>query len=350
MFTSRGRYYRWQKKALITDHLRLTAHKMLGNGAAEQHQAAHSWAWSRGGEKVADLVYQVRPAEHAVLLIYSYQKQPITPYLIYWETSTPHYGGTRYWWRCPLCGRRCADLFSGRTFACRRCYDLTYASAQSGDPRSERVERRMWAIRRRLGAEGGLLDDVPAGKPRFMHWSTYERLLAEYGDLQTIWLGDLGLMVGLAAERPEIADLTQQLWADYQKHPRQPAPRRKLSTEEIAATIAEIERLRSTTEATRPATRGAPRRTLGQTAKAAAVPLDFAREAQAEGLLRPDGGRDQRAKRYRPKVASWLAKLQTLRQAGYTWAELRAWSARRFQPGHEAERGWPAGYRVTAAP
>ena len=51
-------------------------------------------------------------------------------------TTTPcYYGGKRYWFICPwykngvYCGKRVGTLYKdGDYFACRHCYDLTYAS------------------------------------------------------------------------------------------------------------------------------------------------------------------------------------------------------------------------------
>jgi len=51
-------------------------------------------------------------------------------------TTTPcHFGGRRYWFVCPwqvngeYCGRRVGVLYkSGKYFACRHCYNLTYSS------------------------------------------------------------------------------------------------------------------------------------------------------------------------------------------------------------------------------
>lgn len=50
--------------------------------------------------------------------------------------QTPcHFGGTRYWFECPLyksekfCGRRVGVLYKdGDYFGCRHCYELTYSS------------------------------------------------------------------------------------------------------------------------------------------------------------------------------------------------------------------------------
>lgn len=42
--------------------------------------------------------------------------------------------GSRFWWLCPDCGRRCLKLYlppRARHFACRVCHDLSYESAQS---------------------------------------------------------------------------------------------------------------------------------------------------------------------------------------------------------------------------
>ena len=52
--------------------------------------------------------------------------------------STPlHFGGRRWWFKCPGCGRRCATLHKplGRSaFACRLCCNLTYRSSLESRP------------------------------------------------------------------------------------------------------------------------------------------------------------------------------------------------------------------------
>src|SRR5690606_1838138 len=71
------------------------------------------------------------------------------------------------------------------------------------------------------------------------------------------------------------------------------------------------------------------------------VPYAFAKEAQAEGLIRPDGGRGTRVRRYRPKLATWLGKLHRYRAAGMEWEAIRDWTRRRWLPGHDHERQEP---------
>jgi len=61
------------------------------------------------------------------------------------QTTRPHFGGTRWWFTCPLsvngtpCTRRVGKLYlppGGRFFGCRTCYRLTYRSAQEHDKRT----------------------------------------------------------------------------------------------------------------------------------------------------------------------------------------------------------------------
>ncbi len=331
-FDGRGRYYRWDKRDLVTDYHRLSAHQ-VAKALNPALPGWYAWQWSRNGEQIASIYIEIDPGAGGVRLHYNYQQQPVEPYLIRWTTTTPHYGGQRYWWLCPICHQSCAHLYGGKLFACRRCQHLTYESAQTGDPRRERIERRLRAIRRRLGGDGGLWDPLP-DKPRYMHFDTYLRLVWEYHKLETVFWGEFSLMAGLADEHPDLRDLTEEAWADYQRAPSDPPA--DLLRRMVASLPAD--------DQPPPHRRQPTRRTLGQTAKAAEIPLAFAQEAQQEGLLRPDAGRTVRRKRYRPKVASWLAKLHTLRQAGYTWDDLRAWTRRRFLPEHAHERRWPAGY------
>lgn len=94
--------------------------------------------------------------------------------------ATPcHYGGERHWFRCPGvgCGRRVAKLYLGRRyFVCRHCLNLAYPSQREAS--YERMARRANKLRERLGWDSGIFD-APEGKPKGMHWRTFERLSAE---------------------------------------------------------------------------------------------------------------------------------------------------------------------------
>ena len=50
------------------------------------------------------------------------------------QTTPCRYGGVRYWFSCPRCDRRCGCLYIAprdSRWACRKCHDLTYKSAQT---------------------------------------------------------------------------------------------------------------------------------------------------------------------------------------------------------------------------
>ncbi len=176
MFDGRGRWMRLDAKEATDDYQRLRAHWI-----ATHYNRAGTYAiqWSRVGDGAprGSITITVIP-DHGVTLRYTIRGESVPESFVRWETTAPHFGGLRYWWLCPSCGRRCADLYGGRYFLCRKCHDLTYRTAQCGNL-SESIGNRMWAIRKRLKAKGWLTDPLP-GKPNYMHWRTYFRLVQEY--------------------------------------------------------------------------------------------------------------------------------------------------------------------------
>ena len=57
-----------------------------------------------------------------------------TRQLVYLHSTALHFGGVRWWFRCPGCRRRCAKLYHEprSVFLCRICHDLTYESCIEG--------------------------------------------------------------------------------------------------------------------------------------------------------------------------------------------------------------------------
>lgn len=82
-------------------------------------------------------------------------------------------GGERVWFACPRCRRRCAVLYGGRRFFCRRCVGAPYGS--QNEDAHDRLLRRAQAIRVRLGGSAATVEPFPP-KPKGMHWKTYDRL------------------------------------------------------------------------------------------------------------------------------------------------------------------------------
>jgi hypothetical protein len=99
--------------------------------------------WSWGGLQTGSISFAVEPGPAGGLILrLSYLmtqtgEEVSTPIRL--ETTRPHFGGARWWGRCPLavggraCGRRVRKLYlppGGRYFGCRVCYGLTYPSCQ----------------------------------------------------------------------------------------------------------------------------------------------------------------------------------------------------------------------------
>ena len=97
--------------------------------------------------------------------------------VIYWvelETTPQPFGGRRWWFVCPKRGDLVAKLYlppGALTFASRKAYRLGYRS-QRQTPH-DRAIGRVFKLRSRLGADGGVGDYVP--KPKGMRWATFDR-------------------------------------------------------------------------------------------------------------------------------------------------------------------------------
>src|SRR5262245_20314249 len=91
-------------------------------------------------------------------------------------TTSPHFGGVRWWFVCPRSGRRVRKLYlplGGRHFWSRRAYRLRYASQR--ETKYDRALRRARKLYLRLG--GDPADDEYPEKPKRMRWTTYNRLM-----------------------------------------------------------------------------------------------------------------------------------------------------------------------------
>jgi hypothetical protein len=107
-----------------------------------------------------------------------------------------HLGGSRHWFECPSCGRRCRILYGGARFRCRLCRGAAYESQYQHGAMT--VCELRWRIRERLEERGGLnsrllgLDDGFPPKPPRMHWRTYRRLEALDDKLAARWCASIG--------------------------------------------------------------------------------------------------------------------------------------------------------------
>ena len=326
----RGRWMRVDKKDTVDDRLALDMAKFAA-AVDLTKLCAGSWKWTWTSGSTSSISYCVVPGE-GVRLMYSTNGRDYN-YVAKVGTTSPNFGGTRYWWLCPACNQRVRILYGGDLFVCRQCGRLTYETAQKGGDMLITIDNRLYRIRSRLKGDWHFLHG-PGPRPKYMKWDKYSRLVREYMNLRRMRnyalvgaVADIANLYGVGDQLSMTPDALKESVADEWKHhkaqpdrwsyvPPQPEPEDD---------TADLNRL-----------------TLGELAQYAKVPFAFAKEAQDEGLVRPDQGRTTRRKRYRERLKNWLRKLHKLREDGYTWDEIRDWSKRRWQPGHEAERKYPA--------
>lgn len=134
-------------------------------------------------------------------------------------TTTPAgFGGTRKWFLCPCCNRRCGILYDhlSRGWACRICCHGRYASEVESP--IDRLYRRARKLRRQLGQiDPNMMLPFP-GKPPGMHWSTYLRLRKEGLEMEGRLLGHLRRNLPGPA-RIKVLDRLIELEADSEDDP-----------------------------------------------------------------------------------------------------------------------------------
>ncbi len=152
-----------------------------------------AWHWLVNGRQVAGLSVWV-DGQGMVLSYRVKSTGEIVEQRVQTQTSLCHFGGQRQWFTCPKCSKRVAVLYApGRYFACRQCGGLGYASQKEGV--GNRASSRAEKLRQRLGWAPGILNDE-GGKPKGMHWKTFERLKSQHDELVQVGLQDIGRQLG----------------------------------------------------------------------------------------------------------------------------------------------------------
>lgn len=172
-----GNWYRWNKKGNVEDHQKLSIKRLCEKGVIINNgYSSGSWQWLRNDEVVSSIKYESNTSFDNSYFRVKYkntQTEESFDYKIKLTTTTPNYGGKRFWFTCPIdgCGRRVANLYMGdKYFACRHCYDLAYRS--QSEPQPFRFLHKAQKIHQELGGDG-VVDWLP--KPKHMHWKTFNK-------------------------------------------------------------------------------------------------------------------------------------------------------------------------------
>ncbi len=168
-------------KATVEDGFTLDINLLIRNEDIEPGQSCFgtlSLTRAAGGQDLGSISYEANltaPDQAWISLHYrvSGESQDCRIRL---ESMPVHFGGRRWWFRCPATGRRCAKLhlpIGQRIFASRMAHDLGYQShrVQTYDRALDRAQD----IRMRLGGSPSLTEPFPE-RPKNMWWRTFWRL------------------------------------------------------------------------------------------------------------------------------------------------------------------------------
>lgn len=164
------------------------------------------WYWSRDGEPAGNI--GVFTGSKSVRLTYAWtpkgHERLDMSYDVQIDRTKCNYGGSRPWFCCPRCVRRCAVLYGiardGR-FGCRRCMRLAYLSE------AEDTLGRLWRKQRKLEARLGENGERPKG----MRVRTYTRICAKLDDVgqakdRDFMIGAARLLARLGVNPDEIVE------------------------------------------------------------------------------------------------------------------------------------------------
>jgi hypothetical protein len=172
-----------------------------------------AWQWTRNGEETGSIGYRATLGDASGTLTLEYLQgardaRKAVTCRIDLESLPCHYGGRRWFARCPYTRRRAWKLYKWNRIEwfCHRDAirpKPTYASQRDGG--CDRIMRQRWAIRRKLHDDFSDLFGEPF-KPKGMHWRTFERYAARDAELAAReWRHFARLLGRLGAVAPDEA-------------------------------------------------------------------------------------------------------------------------------------------------
>jgi hypothetical protein len=170
-----------------------------------------TWTLPRTGEVTASIGYEANLIDssaawirlHYTITTRSTGAKTPHDYRVQLNTTRPHYGGMRWWFVCPLSGRRARVLYlpgsGGAVFASRQAWGLAYRSQRK--TAEDRAIKRSLKAREKLGVQDQSLLEMPScPRPKWMRRRTYQRLVGMIRECHAVQMGYLARR--LPAMRP----------------------------------------------------------------------------------------------------------------------------------------------------
>jgi hypothetical protein len=165
-------------------------------------QTSGGWHWTRDDKETASIGYRATLGETSGTLTLEYMQgtaddRKAVTCRIEVESLPCHYGGRRWFARCPYTHRRAWKLYKWNRveWFCHRDAirpKPTYRTQRLGG--CDRIMGQRWAIRRKLRDDFSDLFGEPC-KPKHMHWRTFERYAARDAELASREWGYFGRLL-----------------------------------------------------------------------------------------------------------------------------------------------------------
>lgn len=174
-----------KEEAKIIDLARMLRERWISEGRSGQGNIH----WWRGDEPTGSISYKydLENIDNAHLtLVYKHRHYGgdwiDERQFVRLEYAVPHFGGRRWWMRCPVNGDRVAKLYlpaGGDIFASRRAWRLGYRLQRVTE--RDKCFERLNALQRKLGCPEGW--ESPIRRPKGMWHSTFAKHEERYWEL-----------------------------------------------------------------------------------------------------------------------------------------------------------------------
>ena len=132
-------------RATVDEAYTLDIALLVKPGFVDAHARASSvirWPRENGTEAAVRIDTECTDAGGSVAFRYTLAGRAVE-YRVSLSTTSPRFGGLRWYFACPKCGRRASKLYmhASDLFLCRVCQGLTYASTRELRKRARRRSR-----------------------------------------------------------------------------------------------------------------------------------------------------------------------------------------------------------------
>ncbi|MBI1254761.1 MAG: hypothetical protein GC196_10505 [Hyphomonas sp.] len=182
-------------RRVVEGQYRLDASDLKRRGLYRTGNISHIY-W-KGSDNAPGPSLKVIGGEDAITLAYSW-KRGQEPWQQHQERVAlrhhqRHFGGCETYFLCPRCACTVKRLYGASVrYLCRTCHNLVHASTQERP--GNRATRKNQKLRRRVGAEIGLGDEI-GPKPKGMHQKTFERISEQIHAAESEVYDDVLMMI-----------------------------------------------------------------------------------------------------------------------------------------------------------